>query len=61
MKPPMPDHTNQPIVQQHTGVTRALARHIVAARPDQLPRAVRAEAVRTFLNWMGCAVGAAAA
>ncbi len=54
----MPDHT-QPLVQQHTDVTRALARHIVAARPDQLPSAVRTEAVRTFLNWVGCAVGAA--
>ena len=53
----MPDH-HQPTAIT-TGITRALARHIVAARADQLPSAVRAEAVRTFLNWMGCAVGAA--
>ncbi len=54
----MPDH-NQPAAAITTAVTRALARHIVAAQADQLPNAVQAEAVRTFLNWMGCAVGAA--
>ena len=40
-------------------VTHILARHLVAARPERLPAAVQAEAVRTFVNWMGCAVGAA--
>ena len=41
------------------GPTQALARHVVAARAEHLPAAVRAEAVRTFVNWMGCAVGGA--
>lgn len=40
-------------------VTRRLARHIVNARPAALPPKVRHEAVRTLLNWVGCAVGAA--
>ena len=40
-----------------TGVTRALARYLVAARYDDIPAAVRKEAQRTLLNWMGCAVG----
>lgn len=40
-----------------TGVTRALARHLVTARAGDLPAAVRKEAHRTLLNWMGCAVG----
>jgi 2-methylcitrate dehydratase PrpD len=40
-----------------TGVTRALARYVVAARPADLPAAVRKEAQRTLLNWTGCAVG----
>lgn len=38
-------------------VTRTLARYIVAARPGDLPEAVRKEAARTLLNWVGCAVG----
>jgi 2-methylcitrate dehydratase PrpD len=38
-------------------VTRRLARYIVSARPQDLPEAVRKEAVRTLLNWVGCAVG----
>jgi 2-methylcitrate dehydratase PrpD len=40
-----------------TGVTRALARYVVTARYDDVPPAVRKEAHRTLLNWMGCAVG----
>lgn len=40
-----------------TGVTRTLARYIVSARASDLPAAVRKEAHRTLLNWMGCAVG----
>jgi 2-methylcitrate dehydratase PrpD len=38
-------------------VTRTLARYIVSARPADLPAAVRKEAARTLLNWVGCAVG----
>jgi 2-methylcitrate dehydratase PrpD len=38
-------------------VTRRLARYIVSAHPQDLPEAVRKEAARTLLNWVGCAVG----
>ncbi len=40
-------------------VTRRLARFIVADRAEALPLPVREHAVRTFVNWLGCAVGAA--
>lgn len=40
-----------------TGVTRTLARYVVGARYADVPPAVRKEARRTLLNWMGCAVG----
>ena len=39
------------------GVSRTLARYLIAARPEDLPEAVRKEGVRTFYNWLGCAVG----
>jgi 2-methylcitrate dehydratase PrpD len=39
-------------------VTRTLARYLVNARPGDLPQSVQDHAVRTFLNWLGCAVGA---
>jgi len=38
-------------------VTRKLARYVVQSRYADIPQAVRKEAVRSFLNWMGCAVG----
>ena len=38
-------------------VTRTLARYLVNAKPGDLPAPVREHAVRTFLNWLGCAVG----
>jgi len=38
-------------------VTRTLARYVVAAVPADLPEPPRKAATRTFLNWMGCAVG----
>ena len=38
-------------------VTRTLARHIVSAKPSDLPAPVRKEAARTLLNWVGCSVG----
>src|SRR5215471_902096 len=40
-------------------VTRTLARWVVGARAEDLPAGVRREAARTFLNWVGCAVGGA--
>jgi 2-methylcitrate dehydratase PrpD len=39
------------------GVTKKLARYLVSARPEDLPAPVRKEAARTFLNWLGCAIG----
>ncbi len=44
-------------IQIGTGVTRALARYVVSAGYADVPAAVRKEARRTLLNWMGCAVG----
>jgi len=38
-------------------VTRKLARYVVNARREDIPAAVRKEASRTLLNWVGCAVG----
>ncbi len=40
-------------------VTRALARYLVNARYDDLPAAVRHEAARALLNFLGCAIGSA--
>ena len=40
-------------------VTRTLARFIVGHRYHDIPEKVRHEAARSFLNWVGCAVGAA--
>jgi 2-methylcitrate dehydratase PrpD len=39
------------------GVTRTLAKYIVTARPGDIPAAVRHEATRTLVNFMGVAVG----
>jgi 2-methylcitrate dehydratase PrpD len=39
-------------------VTRALARNLVASRYEEIPEAVRHEASRALLNWLGCAIGA---
>ena len=38
-------------------ITRILAEHVAGAAPADLPAPVRREAARTFLNWLGCAVG----
>jgi 2-methylcitrate dehydratase PrpD len=38
-------------------VTRTLARWIVQSRPEDPPAAVRKEATRTLLNWVGCTLG----
>jgi 2-methylcitrate dehydratase PrpD len=40
-------------------VTRILARYVVGSRPADLPAAVVAEARRTLVNWVGCAIGGA--
>jgi len=39
-------------------VTRTLARFLVQHRYPDIPEKVRHEAARSFLNWVGCAVGA---
>ena len=54
---PTPLQTRGEGVELRTGVTRALARYVVEARYADVPSAVRKEAQRTLLNWMGCAVG----
>jgi 2-methylcitrate dehydratase PrpD len=38
--------------------TRTLARFVVEHEPSRLPQAVRHEAARSILNWLGCALGA---
>jgi 2-methylcitrate dehydratase PrpD len=38
-------------------VTRALARYVVEAKPAAVPNSARNEAVRSIVNWLGCAVG----
>ncbi len=38
-------------------VTRTLARYVVASRFEQIPAATRHHATRTFVNWLGCAIG----
>jgi 2-methylcitrate dehydratase PrpD len=40
-----------------TEVTRTLARYVVESKPSDVPAPVRREAVRSLLNWVGCAVG----
>jgi 2-methylcitrate dehydratase PrpD len=40
-------------------VTRKLAKFVVEHRYADIPQKVRHEAARSFLNWTGCAVGAA--
>lgn len=38
-------------------VTRTLARFVLGHQRDAIPETVRHEAARSFLNWVGCAVG----
>lgn len=40
-------------------VTRALAEWIVGCTPADVPEDVQKQGVRSFVNWMGCAVGGA--
>jgi 2-methylcitrate dehydratase PrpD len=49
------DHPSESAASQ--GISRSLARYVVATRFDDLPGAVRREAQRSLLNWMGVAVG----
>ena len=54
--PPMIGSQN-PATDVRHDVTRSLAKYVIAGRYDDLPTAVRKEAQRTLLNWVGCAVG----
>jgi len=38
-------------------VTRILARYVVESRFDAIPAATRHHTTRTFVNWLGCAIG----
>jgi 2-methylcitrate dehydratase PrpD len=40
-----------------TEITGTLARYVVSSKLSDIPPAVRREATRSILNWMGCAVG----
>src|SRR4051794_33476889 len=44
-------------MHQSSDVTRALASYVVSSRLENLPRPVQKEAVRSLLNWTGCAIG----
>ncbi|MCD6009578.1 MmgE/PrpD family protein [Halomonas sp. IOP_31] len=44
---------------QRTDVTRTLAEWIVGCRSDAIPEEIRTEGLRTFVNWLGCAIGGA--
>jgi 2-methylcitrate dehydratase PrpD len=39
--------------------TRELACYLVKSKPDHIPENARCEAVRSLLNWVGCAIGGA--
>ena len=41
------------------GATRLLAELVAETRREDLPAAVRHEGVRSFVNWLGCAIGGA--
>jgi len=38
-------------------VTRRLARYVVGSQSADIPHAVRHEATRSLVNWLGCALG----
>ncbi len=44
---------------QPAEVTRTLARFVTASQPSDVPGPTRHHATRTFVNWLGCAVGGA--
>ncbi|HMI19142.1 MAG TPA: MmgE/PrpD family protein, partial [Sphingomonas sp.] len=44
-------------MDETVAVTRTLARYVVDAQYSDIPSAVRKEAVRSLLNWAGCAIG----
>ena len=54
---PLPDGSSKVKSQSADDVTRRIARYVVSARVENLPAAVRKEAKRTLLNWVGCTLG----
>lgn len=54
---PAPQAGAQATQSEPPPVTQILARYLVQARPEDLPANVRKEGTRSFLNWMGVAVG----
>jgi 2-methylcitrate dehydratase PrpD len=55
--PVVPATASQAEAALAADVTRTLARYVASGSHADLPAAVRSEARRTLLNWMGCAVG----
>lgn len=51
--------THQPTPEGTPEVTAELARWIVSLRDADIPAPIRHEGLRTFVNWLGCAVGGA--
>ena len=54
---PRGSSTPAPEAAAVTDVTRRLAKYVVSAKAADVPAAVRKEAARTVLNWMGAALG----
>src|SRR5580704_8402512 len=52
-----PQAPTVPVAVPAKDVTRKLAAWVVSSRREDVPAAVRHEATRTVLNWVGCAVG----
>lgn len=44
-------------IERRADVTRTLARFVVESRFETIPAAVRHEAERSLINWLGCALG----
>ena len=55
----MPVSTDPIAAAAAAGATRVLARHIAASRFEALPANVVREAIRSLVNWTGCAIGGA--
>ena len=44
-----------------TSLAQTLARYVLASEFDSIPERVRQEALRAFVNWVGCALGGSGA
>src|SRR5687768_2766708 len=52
-----PQMLPEEFVNRMDNVTRTLARFIVSSRYEDIPQAIRHEASRALINWLGCAIG----